>query len=275
MVDADDPHGPHHRPWAVARVFYPANDYRHPPAGLVQLRVVRRGSSYAHIDLGVGMRRVFTRPGDLLLSLPDKSTTFVLDDGRELTLLQVRPSLALRLIQQSGGRELDDLLPLLRRPVRDPLVGEIVRHLETEIDDTATVQQWALGVVFATLLRKARTLAAATTPPPLSEQRLNALLDSVRQHLTNPWTVEQMAAEVGLPRRTFAEAFKQATGISVHQYLVQLRADHAVNLLQHSQIPLADVAHQAGFTHQAHMTRVLNRLKLATPQQLRRGQSPL
>ena len=78
-----------------------------------------------------------------------------------------------------------------------------------------------------------------------------------------------MAAETQLPRRTFAAAFKQAQGIPVHQYLLRLRADHAVTLLLTTSIPLADVAYQSGFAHQSHMTRVLGQLKRATPNQIR------
>ena len=60
-------------------MFFAAGDYRHAPAGVVQLRVIRGGSSYAEIDLGSGLRRVFTRPGDLLLSLPGRATRFKIE----------------------------------------------------------------------------------------------------------------------------------------------------------------------------------------------------
>jgi AraC family transcriptional regulator len=50
-------------------MFFPAGDYRHAPAGVVQLQVIRGGSSYAEIDLGSGLRHA-SRPGHLLLSLP-------------------------------------------------------------------------------------------------------------------------------------------------------------------------------------------------------------
>ena len=215
------------------------------------------------------MRRVFTRPGDLLVSLPDRSTAFHIEDGRELLLLQVSPALAHHLITQCGGHSLDQLTPLLARPVRDPLIAEILRRLESDNSDTIVAQLWGIGVVFSNLLRRAGTLAAATTQPTLPNATLKALLDRVRNGLTEKWTVERMAAETQLPRRTFAAAFKQAQGIPVHQYLLRLRADHAVTLLLTTSIPLADVAYQSGFAHQSHMTRVLGQLKRATPNQIR------
>ena len=263
------PHRDDSSPWAVARVFYPAGQYRHPPAGLLQLRLVRRGSSHADIDLGEGARRVFTRPGDLLLSLPDRPTAFCIDDGRELTLLQVAPAVAATLIRQCGGRSLEDLTPLLRRPVRDPLIAELLRRLDGETAETDTARQWALGVVFANLVRLADKLAANVAAPPLSQEALTALLARIESSLDDTWTVDRLADEAGLPRRAFAAAFKRAQGMPVHQYLMRMRAERAVELLRGTELPLAEVAHRSGFSHQAHLTRVLNRLKGATPSQIR------
>jgi AraC family transcriptional regulator len=268
MAD-ESPRLSHGSEWAAVRVFYPANAYQHPPSGLVQLRVVRRGSSYAEIDLGLGAQRVFTRPGDLLLSLPDRPTSFRIEDGRELTLLQVAPALALEIVQQCGGRGLDDLIPLLSRPVRDSLVAEIVRRLEKDDQEAAIAQRWALGLVFANLLRTANKLVARETPGRLSEESLAALLARVEASLDEAWSVERMASEVGLPRRTFAAFFRGAQGMPAHQYLLRLRADNAAELLRSTDLSIADVALKTGFAHQAHMTGVLSRLKGQTPGRIR------
>lgn len=257
--------------WTVARVFFPAGNYRHPPTGLVQLRVVRRGSSYAEIDLGLGARRVFTRPGDLLVSLPDRATSFGIEDGRELTLVQVTPEQAGKLLRECGATGLDDLVPLLRRPTRDALVAEIVRRLESGEPDTAAARQWALGLVFANLLRVARKLASSATPVALQADAIEALLACVEASLNEPWSVARMARQAETPRRAFAAEFKEAKGMPVHQYLLRMRADRAVKLLSTTDLPIAEVAVQAGFAHQAHMTRVLNRLKRRTPRQIRAG----
>lgn len=255
----------------MTRVFFPAGTYRHPPPGLVQLRVVRRGSSYADIDLGLGLgaRRVFTRPGDLLLTLPDRPTMLRIDDGRELTLLQVIPALATTLLRECGGLALDDLTPLLRRPLREPLVAEILRRLEDDEPPTRSAQHWALGLIFANLLRAARNMAATAKPPGLPGDALDALLTRIQANLTEAWPIERMAEEVGLPRRAFTAGFKDAKGMTAHQYLLRIRADQAEALLRTTDLPFADVAFRSGFANQAHMTRVLNRLIRRTPGQIR------
>jgi AraC family transcriptional regulator len=127
--------------WTISRVYFPAGLYRHPPSGLVQVRVVRRGSSYANIDLGAGAKRVFTRPGDLLVSLPDRPTAFIIEEGREFTLLQLDRHLVTRILAQIGGR-IEEYETLLQRPTREPLVAELCRRLEAGDDEGPTSRAW-------------------------------------------------------------------------------------------------------------------------------------
>jgi AraC family transcriptional regulator len=75
---------------------------------------------FAEIDLGSGLHRVFTRPGDLLLSLPERATRFKIEEARELTMITIEPSLASRLLASAGGT-LEELAILTDRPTR--LVG--------------------------------------------------------------------------------------------------------------------------------------------------------
>ncbi|WP_156432598.1 helix-turn-helix transcriptional regulator [Mycobacterium sp. M26] len=269
---ADYPDVPNGARWSVSRVFFPAGDYDHPPTGLLQLRVVRRGSSYAYIDLGAGLRRVYTRPGDLLLSLPDRPTAFRIDDGRELTLLQVDPSLADHLVRQAGGGDLDDLAPLLRGPARDAVVAELARRLEGGQSDTEAAQMWSLGVIVANVLRLAQGQESDPAAARLTSAALAALLADLEQTLAEPWTVDRMAEHVGLPRRVFAAAFKEATSLPAHQYLMRLRADQAAELLGRTDLPIAAIAHMTGFSGQPHLTRCLKQLKGTTPGEIRRSQ---
>src|SRR6185369_6445584 len=127
---------------------FPAGDYRHPPSGSVQLRVIRGGSSRAEIDLGSGLRHVFTRPGDLLLSLPDRATRFRIDEPRELTMITIGFSLASRLLATAGGA-LAELAILTDRPIRDPFLAELCRRLESDPPANGTVRDWTLGLVLA------------------------------------------------------------------------------------------------------------------------------
>ncbi|MGW1424499.1 helix-turn-helix domain-containing protein [Bradyrhizobium manausense] len=252
---------------AVAtRMFFPAGDYRHAPAGMVQLRVIRGGSSYAEIDLGGGLRRVFTRPGDLLLSLPDRATRFRIEEARELTMITIDPSLASGLLAPAGGT-LEKLAVLTERPIRDPLVAELCRRLESDSSINAVVREWTIGLIFANLLDHAqrRPQKAAV----LTSRRFDRVLAEINARLEGNVSIDQLAEIADMPRRAFTTAFREAVGLPVHQFVLRRRVERAVELMENSDMSLAEIAQRSGFTHQAHMNRVVTRLKGLSPGRLR------
>jgi AraC family transcriptional regulator len=252
----------------ATRLFFPAGDYHHAPAGVVQLRVIRGGSSYAEIDLGRGLRRVFTRPGDLLLSLPERATRFKIEEPRELTMITIDPVLASRLLASAGGA-LADLVTLTDRPIRDSLVAELCRRLESEPPANADVHEWTLGLVFANLLRLGHAHRRRQKPPVLTSQRFDRVLAAISDDLESGVSIDHLAGIAGMPRRAFTAAFREATELPVHQFILRRRVDRAVELLENSDLPLAEIAQRSGFTHQAHMNRVVTRLKGLSPGRLR------
>jgi AraC family transcriptional regulator len=77
--------------------------------------------------------------------------------------------------------------------------------------------------------------------------------------------LEATASEVGMSRYYFARLFKQSTGLSVHQYLIQCRIERAKQLLKQKKIAIANIATQVGFVDQSHFTRYFKRIVGVTP----------
>jgi AraC family transcriptional regulator len=176
---------------------------------------------------------------------------------------------AAALVARAGGGAVADLAPLTVGPVRNALVAELCRRLAEPGEYTPATLDAAVTLLVATLLDQARN--ARTRPPAtrLTGASLQRVLDHVAAHLADPLPVDELAAVAGLPRRPFAAEFKLATGMPVHQYVLRRRVDRAVDLLTTTDRSIADVAAEVGFTHQAHLTRVLRRLTGATPAQHR------
>lgn len=253
------------RPWGAVRARVPAGTHEHAAAWALQLRLVRRGSSYVTLDLGAGTRRVHTRPGDLLLSLPHSSTSFVLEAPRHLIVVCVAAERAEALMTRAGGGTCGDLAPLTGGPFRNPLVAELCRRLEQPGEYTAASLDAALALLVASLLEQGRTVRTRPRATRLTGTALNGVLDHVRERIADRLAVDELAALAGMPRRAFAAEFTLATGMPVHQYVLRQRVDRAVDLLTTTERPIADIAAELGFTHQAHMTRVLRRLTGVTP----------
>ena len=79
------------------------------------------------------------------------------------------------------------------------------------------------------------------------DQRINVLLDYLRQHLHEPHNLDELAQRVMMSRRTLTRHFMKATGSSVAEWLIAERLRRSQTLLESSQLPVERIAEQVGF----------------------------
>jgi AraC family transcriptional regulator len=106
---------------------------------------------------------------------------------------------------------------------------------------------------------------AELDPAPLQPWRLRRVSEYVDAHLDQDLSLAQLAAVAGFSVSHFKPLFKRATGMAVHQYVIERRVARARELLLTGHQSLSEVALQAGFSHQSHMARWLRRLLDTTP----------
>ena len=63
--------------------------------------------------------------------------------------------------------------------------------------------------------------------------------------------------------------FKQAMGITLHQYILQRRLKRAKRLISSSQLPLAEITLSCGFSSYSHMSQQMRKALGITPRQIR------
>lgn len=112
-------------------------------------------------------------------------------------------------------------------------------------------------------------------PPPLrgglAPFQLRRAQEFLHAHLTEDLALSDVAAVVGLSSSHFARAFREATGLPPHRWMIVQRLEMAKALLDHGELPLADVALHCGFADQSHFTNSFRRVLGVTPGQWRRG----
>lgn len=82
-------------------------------------------------------------------------------------------------------------------------------------------------------------------------------------------TVNQLAAEAGLSTAYFSAVFKRATGLSPHQYLLQVRIERVREALKSTDLAVAEIALNFGFSSQSHLNAAFRRMLGITPAQYR------
>jgi AraC family transcriptional regulator len=99
----------------------------------------------------------------------------------------------------------------------------------------------------------------------LAPHKLRLVTDYISDHLDHELGLNELATMTQLSQHHFCRAFKQATRLSPHQYLIQQRVERAKKLLHQGEMTIAEVAIACGFTHQSHLHRHFKRLTGETP----------
>jgi AraC-like DNA-binding protein len=97
------------------------------------------------------------------------------------------------------------------------------------------------------------------------------LENTLRQNLSHQWTVEEMAALVGLGSTAFTEKVKSFTGFSPLNYLINIRISEAIKLLKRLDVNVTNIALETGFYSSQHFSTTFKKLTGYTPSQFRKN----
>lgn len=84
-------------------------------------------------------------------------------------------------------------------------------------------------------------------PKAAADTRLALLLDSIRQRLAEPHTLDSLADEIRMSRRSFTRHFRALTGTTVKAWLLTERLAVTQNLLEVSDVSIDGIAEAVGF----------------------------
>jgi len=99
----------------------------------------------------------------------------------------------------------------------------------------------------------------------LARDALRRAIRFVNDNLDCKLKWDDIAAAVGIDQFTFGRRFKQATGMTPHQYIIRCRLRRAMRLLTGSDLALADVALEVGCSCQSHLTTLFRKYLGTTP----------
>src|SRR5206468_9200341 len=102
-------------------------------------------------------------------------------------------------------------------------------------------------------------------------QTFMKLEQTLRENLSHQWTVEEMAALVGLGITAFSEKVKSFTGFSPLNYLINIRISEAIRLLKNQGSSVTDIALETGFYSSQHFSTTFRKLTVFTPSEFRKN----
>jgi AraC-like DNA-binding protein len=94
--------------------------------------------------------------------------------------------------------------------------------------------------------------------------RIQQLIDRMHASFTESLSLQQMAEQVRISPFYLIRLFRTATGLSPYEYLLNLRIEHAKQLLQKGH-GVQDAALEAGFYDASHFNRLFRKISGTTP----------
>ena len=121
------------------------------------------------------------------------------------------------------------------------------------------------------LLRQytAVTVAPVWPKAKLSPHKLRRAVQYIEGNLRNDLTLSAIADSVVLSPGHFAHAFREATGVAPHRYVVERRVERAKELLRQSDMPITEIADRVGCSSHSHLSVLFHRITGLTPRQFR------
>jgi AraC-like DNA-binding protein len=90
-------------------------------------------------------------------------------------------------------------------------------------------------------------------------------LAMIHSRATHPWTLDELAREVGLSRSALGERFARHIGMSPMRYHSRRRLQYAADRLRHSKAPVSQIAYEIGYESDAAFSRSFKREFGASP----------
>jgi AraC family transcriptional regulator len=183
-------------------------------------------------------------------------------------------NVALRLAMSPDSIDIAD-----RFLVREPVIEHIAWALKADIDGRANGQlfQEGLGTALAERLLQRhhrRSLPMRDFQGGLGTVKLKQLLSYIDDNLSSKLSLAQISDAAGISASHLQALFRNSTGVSVYQYVLRRRVEHAQTLLRNPDLSISHVALACGFVHQSHLARHMRRTLGFSPTMLRRNTPP-
>lgn len=190
----------------------------------------------------------------------------------ELLVVEIEPSIAARF---GDDLAVDDvMLPGLQ--LRDPHLYHLTLALKADVEEPSLAGQLYRESLMTALLTRLFILqrrfepAANQTTSLFTPLQQRKLVEFIEENLANDLSIPSLAAYVGYGLSRFKTLFKNSFGATPHAYVLQRRVERAKCLIEAGTLTLSQVALEAGFAHQSHMSKAFHQSFNISPSDLRR-----
>ena len=242
------------------------------------ISVIDEGSIRADFGTREGTQQVQGPPGSVTI-IPDEVTFYVdLQTPIRTTHLYLRRAVVDEVASGLYKGDPAGIEFIARMAIFDPLLVQMCHAIRDALDEDPAmsrlyVEHMAHAVAAQLILGHSNANRQHRQSPVnggLDSRQLARTRELIEARLGERLTKSDLAADAGLSADHFGRLFKQATGITLYQFVIMRRVERAHCLLAETTMAITEIAHECGFADQVHLTRSFGRIIGTTPAAFRK-----
>ena len=249
---------------------YDGSDVEVPPMRDYMIVAYRRGMTPMRRRFDSRWSEVSLGPGDVSLLTRAAPSHWVWPQDIEVVHVYLTADELAATCQQMCGREARDIELHDTLQANDPAMHRTAMALAAEAARGGTgssllIESLACQLSIYILRRHAEVQFREAPAGGLSALQRQLVDDYVNAHLDENISLNDLAGALALSRYHFARGFREAMGMTPHEFVLRRRVARAQALLRRTRTPLHEIAAMCGFADQSHMTRVFKKQLGMTP----------
>jgi AraC family transcriptional regulator len=256
-----------------------SNDISIASTGLHSLLLSQSGSEFHQVRIGDAFREAPTQPGDVALipaGIDLHSAWTTNEDGLKTVTLEFSTSMFKIFAPEIFSEKFAEgnLVPSNYSP--RPALASLAMLFKRELDGSSR-----RGRLFSDSLSRLLSLEIAATawsvPSAMPDHgdrrdpRVERAVDYIEANYLDDISLVDIADSAGLSPTYLVTQFRRHAGMTPYAYVISRRVRCACMLLKTTDMPIAQVALESGFSDQQHLTRVMHARTGDTPKVIRQA----
>lgn len=230
-----------------------------------QLLYIAAGQGHFFIN---GQERVVSA-GNIIVYLPGQPQEYVYykDDKTDVFWVHFTGSDVEKIIDYYNIRLSENIIYIGTSPDYQWLFGQIIQEMQLCRPRFEELISLLLRNIFILI---SRNLIKANRADNSLENEVELAMHYFRENYRSEINVEDYALSRGMSASNFYRVFKQISGSTPLQYILKLRLSNAQNLLENSNLSIAEIASAVGYENPLYFSRLFNKHIGVSPSEYRK-----
>lgn len=154
----------------------------------------------------------------------------------------------------------------------ETLIVQVAREYKNKADDYLIIRN-CISILLNLIARNIIESETSDLPQNRKAFSIMKIITYIQEHIKDreKTKIQVIAGHFGISRNYFGEYFKQQTGVSYQDYLLDYRLKLVETYLKYSSVRLSEIAYELQFSDESHLSKLFKKHRNITPKEYRKN----